>query len=464
MSSGDSIDLSGDNGVVKKILVPARSVDMPNDGQQVYVHYTGKLDNGVVFDSSITRNTPFNFTLGEGNVIKGWDICVKSMSVGEKCLVVIQPDYGYGDKGAGASIPPNSVLNFEIELLMYRDVPSKKKWEMSVDECIQIAQDSKIKGNNYFQQNNFPIAITFYQEAIDYLSGRDDWDPAQQSASAPLLSASHLNLANCYLKTGEYSKAIESSNNALKLDKNNVKAYYRRGIARMSFGFLQEACDDFKKVIALEPDNVQGKNSLAQCMHKLKISTQKEISVFSKMFRNDIYIEKKPARDMHALPRVFMDIRVNEKTFKTVIVLFEDTVPMAVKNFIGLCKGDNENKKLKYKGNKFHKLVPGVLVQGGDVINNDGTGGMSIYGEAFIDESFNDQFATKGIVGMANTGPNTNLSQFFITLSPQPSMNGKNVVIGKIVEGLELLDEIKTVKIDGDKPKSTIEIVDCGTV
>ena len=93
------------------------SGDSAETGMSVSVHYTGKLEDGTVFDSSIPRGQPFTFTLGAGQVIKGWDLGVEGMKLGEKRSLVIPPHLGYGIRGAGATIPPNATLIFDIELL-----------------------------------------------------------------------------------------------------------------------------------------------------------------------------------------------------------------------------------------------------------------------------------------------------------------------------------------------------------
>mmetsp|Transcript_5322 Transcript_5322/g.8825 ORF Transcript_5322/g.8825 Transcript_5322/m.8825 type:complete len:109 (-) Transcript_5322:31-357(-) len=104
-------------GVTVKSLSPGDGKTFPKSGQKVTMHYTGKLTDGKVFDSSVAKNRPFSFTVGQGQVIKGWDEGVPQLSLGEKAEFTITPDYGYGAAGAGGVIPPNATLIFEVELL-----------------------------------------------------------------------------------------------------------------------------------------------------------------------------------------------------------------------------------------------------------------------------------------------------------------------------------------------------------
>ena len=101
----------------KQVIQEGQGPQIPSYGVNAIVHYTGRLMDGTVFDSSVSRGQPFVFPLNQGRVIRGWDICVASMKQGEKCILTCPPEYGYGAQGAGGAIPPNATLQFEIELL-----------------------------------------------------------------------------------------------------------------------------------------------------------------------------------------------------------------------------------------------------------------------------------------------------------------------------------------------------------
>ena len=156
---------------------------------------------------------------------------------------------------------------------------------------------------------------------------------------------------------------------------------------------------------------------------------------------------------------VYFDILIdNNNNGRLIFELFNDIVPVTCKNFIELCK----NKA--YKNNKFHRLIKNFCIQGGDITNQDGTGGISIYGKTFKDENFNIKHDKLGMLSMANSGPDTNNSQFFITLKETPWLDGKHVVFGQIKSGLNLLKNFNNLEIKDDKPVNNIIISDCGLI
>lgn len=169
----------------------------------------------------------------------------------------------------------------------------------------------------------------------------------------------------------------------------------------------------------------------------------------------------------------YFDISIGGKPLKERVVmeLFDDITPKTCENFRELCTG-NEGRTvegtetpLSYKNCTFHRVIKGFMIQGGDFTNHNGTGGVSIYGEKFEDENFERLCDKPGLLAMANAGPNTNGSQFFITTVPTPHLNGKHVVFGKVVRGMNSVRQIEnTPTAAQDVPVDSCVITDCGVL
>ena len=157
---------------------------------------------------------------------------------------------------------------------------------------------------------------------------------------------------------------------------------------------------------------------------------------------------------------VFLDITVNNNYIGRIeIQLHNDITPLTAENFRSLCVGD---KGYTYKGCNFHRVIPNFMLQSGDITNFNGTGGMSIYGRSFNDENFVLKHTGPGILSMANSGPNTNSSQFFITTVATPWLDGGHVVFGRVINGLNVVKTIETYGSQSGQTNGNITIVNCG--
>jgi len=177
-------------------------------------------------------------------------------------------------------------------------------------------------------------------------------------------------------------------------------------------------------------------------------------------------------------PTVFLDIHIGDEfAGRLIIELFANVVPKTCENFLQLCRGEgrrvnldskkqgDKEARLSYKGTIFHRVINRFMLQGGDFDNFDGTGGESIYGSVFPDENFLLKHEVAGQLSMANAGPDTNGSQFFITTIAVPHLDNKHVVFGEVRKGLGIITDIEAMDTDqNDKPLVPVSIKNCGEI
>lgn len=190
----------------------------------------------------------------------------------------------------------------------------------------------------------------------------------------------------------------------------------------------------------------------------------------TKVISNSIQTTKdEEVVDPEITKRVFFDVSINDKPEGRIVFgLFGGVVPRTAINFQKLCEGSEKNhgtgQRLAYEGSSFHRIIPRFMIQGGDFTHHNGTGGMSIYGHKFEDENFKIRHSAPGLLSMANSGRNSNSSQFFITTVPTPHLDGKHVVFGKVVEGYDIVKKIESYGSMSGAPRARITITKAGFI
>jgi len=464
--------IPGTDGQLYKTVLKEGTGDTVPNGCQVQVHYVGTLLDGSKFDSSRDRDGNFAFEIGSRQVIKGWDVGVGTMKKGELAVLTCLPEYAYGARGSPPKIPADATLRFEVELLDFA-IP---KWKLSLEEKLAKAAECKEAGNAQFKAKDFKGAKSEYDKALDFVDGTTEECSEEQLETTKTLQVScHLNGALMLQKLGEFEESIESCNQALALDEGNAKALFRRGTGEKNCGKLDEAKATLVAAAKADPKNKDIRTALAECKAAIQEEKKKAKKSFGGMFdkMGSMYDDKPTVVHVTPwsgpLPQVYFDVTIGgEPAGRIKMQLRADVAPKTCENFRSLCTGEkgtgeSTGMPLHYKGCPFHRVIKGFMLQGGDFSNKNGTGGESIYGSKFEDECFDLKHTRPGLLSMANSGPGTNGSQFFVTTVPTPHLDGKHVVFGEVVEGMDIVTTIENTKTaPGDKPESEVIIADCG--
>ena len=487
------VRLTAEGGVRLKKTKEVGDGKVPVAGEELAVHYRGyvkteDVSKKEIFDDSWERGQPLTFQLGQGQVVPGWDVAFLQMKVGETAVVECGPDFAYGEEGHPPRIPGNSTLVFEVELVSAK-MKEKELFEMSAEEKETEALKAKARGLDFFQKSLWHEASEAFGSACHFcdVAHYTREDKALPDSVAAIYASCQSNSAACGLKLKDWPFAARSATLALKcLDFENdaarAKCLFRRGVARGHMGLLDEAKDDLQKAARLEPKNRAVRTELAKMKEQALTQKKAQQNSFKGAFEKANLFPDKPRNLSHPStdenPYAFLDVTyfqenddgsLEEKTGQIVLRVYADACPRTARNFLALCSGErglsrNSYKPLHYKNTKVHRIVSDFMIQAGDVTLNDGTSGESIFGRFFDDEHFKIKHDKPGILSMANKGPNTNASQFFITVDEASHCDGKCVAFGTVVAGMDIVHTIAQLptKPDSQIPLHDVTIVDCG--
>jgi peptidylprolyl isomerase len=433
-----------------------------------------------IIDSSQDAEFPFSFFIGKGcelRSLKGIDDCVKTMKQGESALFILEGEYGYGEQGAKANIPIGTPILLSIELLAFHE-REKLIYDYSEEERFTQAKAIKQEANTFFSKKNYKAAKMLYRKSMTFIDSVYHEDCLEEIKA--FKSTLFLNLSVCMNQTSCFQTTLKYTSQILSKESTLPKPFYLRGMAHMHLKNYTEAISDLSTASSLCPSDPKIKAELARAKSLQLHLDNKEKAKFKKIFApGGLYCEKQThiSVTLHSIPpydssnlKVYFDIQHKEDSVNRVIFeLFQQKVPKTCENFRCLCTGEKSTafKAYTYKNSVIHKIIPGFILQGGDLDKGDGTGGYSVYGECFEDENFLIPHSHGGILSMANKGeekPNTNGSQFFITYKGAPWCNGKNVAFGRVVVGMKYLRSLQKIDIYSETkiPRYPVRIVKCG--
>lgn len=292
---GEDITKGTDGGVIKRIVESGEGLDHPNEDSQVEVELKGTWGP----DQTVFEERNLTFSLGEGlevDLPQGVELALEKMKKKEVCQVTIQPAYGFGSVGKPSlKVPAQAVLSYTINLKSFER--AKESWQMDGEQKLEQAKLLKDKGTIFFKKEKHDLAGKKYKKIIDFLEHEISLKDTQEEERKALLQAGRLNLAMCYLKTGDWILARNICDKVLEENDESEKAFFRRGEAYLQLNDHHLAREDFKKVLSLDPNNKAASNKVAICMKAMKKQKEQEIKTYANMFEKFARIDSKKEAD-----------------------------------------------------------------------------------------------------------------------------------------------------------------------
>ncbi|KAJ3103579.1 hypothetical protein HDU97_009999 [Phlyctochytrium planicorne] len=265
-------------GLKKRIVKEGSGDPIPKDSQ-VTVNYTGYIwPDGPKFDSSYDRQRPLKFKVGRGEVIKGWDLGIQTMKVGEHSQLLCPPDFAYGKLGNPPIIPPFSTLLFEVEVVKF-DPPQDP-----ISLKISDAKKCKDEGNAFFKAGDFEKAAAEYEWGVKRLEYTWGADPPEAEEAKALKLALNLNLAASTLKTRDFKTAAEASERAVAMDAKSVKGFFRLAQAQAGLSEWDAAYTALARAATLDPSDAAIPKEKIRIEQLQRQVAAKEKTVYKKMF------------------------------------------------------------------------------------------------------------------------------------------------------------------------------------
>lgn len=500
----NDISPNKDNKILIKTLNQSNEIladNSPKNGFYCEITYDCYLINDNITTEVEDEKTNCSvIELGKNEIIKGLEISLLQMKKNQCAEIIINSEYSFGEYGF-QQIPPNATLKY---ILTLHDFYSKSSFK--------FASILKEKGVNYFKNKDFNSAITEFQNSRSVFSNNElhvmyefeeDKSLSFDNFSLKVFEFKQtllLNLGNCYHKTKRFVSCIDILNlyieNAKDNEKSiNPKVFYFKGLSLVEqclkydekfMNYYGEAKRSYLRLVDKVPPNDPGvieiREKLEMFEDQIKKKSNDEQYNYIKPPNKktnffSLYDDKEVLIKPMDIPKeinpenslVFLDIKYGNNYYQLEIELFNNIVPRTVENFRCLITGERIGEfgeKFTLVGTKFYRIIKDFMMEGGDIENNDGTGGYSIYGKEFEDENFKLNHNEEGILSMSNIGSNTNTSKFIITFSACQWLNGRNVVFGKVRKGLDCLKELenKILTDKSDRPLEDVEIVSCGEI